>query len=97
MTSLAHVQMLEDKLSKKIVEIKESDEICESDVRDWMTSFRNEIGDEEVQELIVGTDPILMKEASNMIVEAFSPIKTVASKLLDKISKGLAEHYDKQG
>ena len=102
MKSIAHIQILQDKLAKKIVEIEESDVVC--DLRVWMTEFRKMIGEgnEKVQDLIVSTDPVLMKECTNMLVDTLSPrvsdtqTKTDASKLLYKMSKGWNDHYDKQ-
>ena len=105
MRRIGQVQCLQDKLREKITEIEEADEICENEVRGWIETFKSEIGDEKVQVLSLSTDPITMKEGSDMIIESLTPrlsVKTGERKentteLLAYLSKGLNDHYDKQG
>ena len=102
MKKVAHVQRLQDKLLKKITEIEEADDICENEVTGWIETLKSEIGNDEVQDLTVSTDHITMKEGSNMIIESLTPRLSVktrenATELLSYLSKGLNDHYDKQG
>ena len=105
MRRICQVRVLQDKLQKKITEIEEADEICENEVRGWIETLKSEIGDEKVQVLSLSTDPITMKEGSDMIIESLTPrlsVKTRERKentteLLAYLSKGLNDHYDKQG
>ena len=73
-------------------------------VRLWVKDIKREILEEEkeVYKLNVSKDPILMKEATDMLVETLSPrqlgneVHTYAPELLADISSELNDHYDNQ-
>jgi hypothetical protein len=105
MASLARIEILQEKIACKLLEI-ESEEICEEDFKAWVEAMKSEIGeigDEKRHELKVSNDPIVMKEIVDIIIQILSlsscdKIKTSENDLglLASLSKGLNDHYNKQ-
>ena len=93
---------IEGRIRNKIVEIRASDVLCEEDVNVWLENIKKEINSVKESssiELNVAKDPVLMKEATTMIIKIMSPhrfAEVEASNLLAVMSKGLDLHYDCQ-
>ena len=101
---MANLQAIQDRIEEKKSQIQFSDQLCEESVRLWVKDIKGEIlkEEKEVYKLNVSKDPILMKEATDMLVETLSPrqlgneVHTYAPELLADISSELNDHYDNQ-
>ena len=94
---------IQHRIKNKMMEIETSDALSEENVKVWLEDIKKEISDVHESssfELNVAKDPVLMKEASDMIVKIMSPdrleVKAEDTSLLAEISKGLDVHYDRQ-
>lgn len=94
---------IQDRIGNKMVEIGTLDGLCEEDEKVWLENITREINN--VQEsssslkLNLAIDPVLMKEATDMIIKVMSPDRVAeveASSLLAEMSMGLDVHYDCQ-
>ena len=101
---------IQNHIRNKMIEIRNSDDLSEEDLKLWLVNIKKEISnvkDSSAFELSVSKDPELMKEASDVLVAGMvcnmSPERLVevepkveASSLLAEISRGLDVHYDCQ-
>ena len=100
------IEQLEDiknRIDEKKEELEKSNVLSEKDMRQWLSSMKNEIENTEtemVKEVKIVINETVMKEASNCLIEKLTPVKSdievtsYAPELISDISNVLKEHYD---
>ena len=95
MESLRYLETLQDRVTKKIEEVEECNQLDEKDLKAWVEEMKADIGNVNQHTISVSSDPTLLAYFRDIVIEMLSPkhSEDMKIKVMASLSNGLSIHY----
>ena len=101
MKDIEQIEDIQNRIAEKRNQIEKTSVLNEEDMRQWLSSIKNEISKietENINEVKIVVNETRLKDARDCLIEKLRPVKSettsFATELICNIQNELNEHYD---